>query len=162
MFQPRGSCLGSERCFGGKVVVEAAVSEACGLHQIGHADAVEAMLAKQSASCLDDALAILCGLLFGQFHCASSRKMNSLLYIIMLSVITLYIQRGRLSLLRLRSPGYRWASCSSAADCAYAIRISPRSIMIGACRSIPWFPVTKRWARLSTSANKPGVSKLAS
>src|SRR5262245_28698006 len=104
MFQPRGSCLGSERCFGRKVVVEAAVSEACGLHQIGHADAVEAMLAKQSTSCLDDALAILCGLLFGQFHCASSRKMNSLLDIIMLSVITLYIQRGRLSLLRLRSP----------------------------------------------------------
>src|SRR6266481_6374978 len=104
MFQARGSCLGSERCLGRKVVVEAAVGEAGGLHQIGHADAVEAMLAKQAASCLDDALAIICGLLFGQFHCAISRKMNSLLDIIIAFIIILYIQRGRLSLLSFVLP----------------------------------------------------------
>ena len=54
------------------------MGEACGLHQIGHADAVEAMLAKQAASCRDDVLAILCGLLFGQFDCTIPRKINSL------------------------------------------------------------------------------------
>jgi hypothetical protein len=91
MFQARGSCLGSERCFGRKVVVEAAVGEAGGLHQIGHADAVEATLAKKAASCLDDALAIICGMLFGQFHCAISRKNNSLLDIIMILIIVFYI-----------------------------------------------------------------------
>jgi hypothetical protein len=80
------------------------VGEAGGLHQIGHADAVEATLAKKAASCLDDALAIICGMLFGQFHCAISRKNNSLLDIIMISIIVLYIQRGRLSLLNFVLP----------------------------------------------------------
>src|SRR5580693_3477560 len=87
MFQARRSCLGSERCFGRKVVVEAAVGETCGLHQIGQADAVEAMLAKQSTSCLDDSLAIICGLPFGQFHRPISRKFNPLLDIIMMYII---------------------------------------------------------------------------
>src|SRR4029077_6148273 len=112
MFQARGSCLGSERCFGKKVVVEAAVGEAGGLHQIGQAGAGEAMLAKQAASSLDDSLAIICGLLFGQFHCAISRKMNSLLDIIIIFIIMLYIQRGRLSLLNFVLPVIAGPGCS--------------------------------------------------
>jgi hypothetical protein len=39
--------FGSESRLGGKVVIEAPVSEARGPHQIGHADPVEAMLPKQ-------------------------------------------------------------------------------------------------------------------
>src|SRR5258707_14230676 len=44
----------------------------------------------------------------------------------------------------------------------YATRTFPCSITNGACPSIPSFPVTKQWARSSTSALKPKVSKSAS
>ncbi len=44
----------------------------------------------------------------------------------------------------------------------YATRTFPCSITSGACPSIPSFPVTKPWARSSTSANKPRGLKSAS
>ena len=49
----------------------------------------ERLGAQQAASCLDDALALICSLLFGQFHCASPERMNSLLDIIMIYIIIL-------------------------------------------------------------------------
>src|SRR6266404_6649953 len=110
MFQAGRSCLGSERCFGREVVVEAAMGEACGLHQIGHADAVEATLTEQAASRLDDALAIICGLILSQFHCASPEDEFPVCHYNDLDHHTLKRLRSSV-IIELRSSGHRWASC---------------------------------------------------
>jgi hypothetical protein len=46
------------------MVIKATMREASGFHQIGHAHAIEARLAKEATSRIDDTLAILCCLLF--------------------------------------------------------------------------------------------------
>jgi hypothetical protein len=105
---PPSEVLGSERRFGRKVVVEAAVGEAPTAF-IKSATASEAMLTTQAVGCLDDALAIICGPLFGRFHCAISRKLNSSLDIIMIIVIVLYNSMRSFVIIVLRFPGDRWA-----------------------------------------------------
>src|SRR6516164_2037692 len=90
------------------------MGEACGLHQIGHADAIEPMLAKEAEGCFDDALAIMCGLLFGQLHCCSSRKTKRLLDIIMILVIVVLMMS--LVINRVYCPG-RPPSSDAGARC---------------------------------------------
>jgi hypothetical protein len=55
------------------MVVEAAMREARIAHQIRDADAVEALLAKQSGGGLDDPRLVFIGLLFGDAHVSSAR-----------------------------------------------------------------------------------------
>ena len=63
--------LGYEVFLGFKVTVEAAVGEACGLHEIGDADAVDAALAKQTSGDVQDSLVIFCFLLTADSHDAA-------------------------------------------------------------------------------------------
>src|SRR5215831_9577175 len=112
MFQACRSDLGRQRRFGRKVVVEPAVGKAGGLHQIGHANSVEAVLVKQTAGCFDDALAIICGLLFGQFHRAISSQTNSQPDIIMMYILVVYGYWLSLSHLKLNAEIEKSCSCS--------------------------------------------------
>jgi hypothetical protein len=63
--------LGYEIFLGFKVTVEAAVGEACGLHEIGDADAVDAALAKKTSGYVEDSFVVLGFLLAADSHDAA-------------------------------------------------------------------------------------------
>ena len=70
------SRLGSKRFLGGKVVVEAAVGETRGLHQVRQTDAFESMLTEKATGCFDDAMPVSGDLRFGQFHLSIFRGLG--------------------------------------------------------------------------------------
>jgi hypothetical protein len=63
--------LGYEVFLGCKVTIEAAVGEACGFHEIGDADAVDAAFAKQTRGDIQDSLVIFGFLLAADSHDAA-------------------------------------------------------------------------------------------
>ena len=62
------ACLGDEVFLGFEVAVEAAVGEACGLHEFGDADAVDAALAKEPGCDVEDSLVVFGFLDAAYFH----------------------------------------------------------------------------------------------
>ena len=65
-----GACagLGDEVFLGFEMAVEAAVSEACGLHELGDADAVDATLAKEPGGYFENSLVVFGFLDSAYFH----------------------------------------------------------------------------------------------
>ena len=63
-----GHRLGGERVLTGKIVVEAAMRQPGGPHQVGDADAVKAMPAELGAGDLDDMGTVLRRLFAGDLH----------------------------------------------------------------------------------------------